>query len=355
MPYICSHNSCEATTLDTPLSNGDIVCFGARSAAAALGDETSEAMTAVDDKGDGEGHVDARDAAHTGASAAEVASSSGVGGDVAGRVTPTDARPRRRTASRSPAAVDLVDGCLLEDMRWMACEHCLPLPGDALVCTVQNTPRSGTLGIVHRADGPGSHHSRCKQLRKQLATGSQLVNSGEDMCELVESTAFAHQQHGEQGEGEQQQQEEAAERSAPSDSLSSPEESLPDAAVGPAAAVEPAAADSAAAAAIGLKTSLVVLLRDEPGALLAATTAVTRTSLAIMDVASRIKSADASHPVATGAFQFTMRVSNLAQLHATTAALESLPQVISVQRDTLEMMLEDSTNAFWRSSYVGAA
>ena len=42
-----------------------------------------------------------------------------------------------------------------------------------------------------------------------------------------------------------------------------------------------------------------------------------------------------------------MRLHSLAQLEELTAALEQLPQVVSVWRDSIEMMLEESESSFW--------
>ena len=278
--FICSHNMCEAASLDTPLSNGDIVCFDSRAAAAVTGDERypSASITAP---------------AHPSANH-DVRSD---GGEERGKSSDASDRPQRRTTSRAHehSAIDLVDGCLLDEMRWTTCENCLPLPGDALVCTLIPKTRGGTMGLVHRASEQGSHMSRCKELRKQLADGSQLFSGGESMCELVE------------------------------------------------VAFEPGRF---------LTTSLVVFLSHESGALLAATAAVTADSLEIVDVASRINAANATHP-STGAFQFRVQVGSLEQLDRVTTALDALPQVLHVQRSTLDMMLEESADAFWQKAYKG--
>ena len=47
-----------------------------------------------------------------------------------------------------------------------------------------------------------------------------------------------------------------------------------------------------------------------------------------------------------GAFEIRVRLTSLAQLEELTAALEQLPQVVSVQRDSIEMMLEESESSF---------
>ena len=301
LPFICSHNMCEAATLDTPLSNGDIVVFDMGAPVAALGN-TSVAAAA---------------AAAAAAPAVHVPDGEG-GNGMSGVVTPptrqqawavpheraatttTTLRPSREAQNPhkpSHEAVDLVDGCLLDDMRWKCCEHCMPLPGDAVVCTLQPKPGGAMTGIVHRASDASGHMSRCKRLRKQLAEGAQLLSSGESMCELVEGAFEADR---------------------------------------------------------WLTTSIVIFLRHEPGALLAATGAVTAASRAILDVTSQTNPANATHPT-TCAFQFRVQLSSLQQLGNLMASLDQLPQVLHVQRNTLEMMLEESADAFWRRSYEGAA
>ena len=95
-----------------------------------------------------------------------------------------------------------------------------------------------------------------------------------------------------------------------------------------------------------LTTSLVAFVRDEPGALLALTQVATATSLSILDISSRSRSPSAAWP-AMGAFEIRVRLTSLAQLEELTAALEQLPQVVSVRRDSMEMMLEESESCFW--------
>ena len=95
-----------------------------------------------------------------------------------------------------------------------------------------------------------------------------------------------------------------------------------------------------------LTTSLVAFVRDEPGALLALTQVATATSLSILDISSRSRSPSAAWP-AMGAFEIRVRLNSLAQLEELTAALEQLPQVVSVRRDSIEMMLEESESSFW--------
>ena len=60
---------------------------------------------------------------------------------------------------------------------WLTCEHCLPLPGDPLTCTLH---RAGgrVQGTVHRG-GPDRRLRACKQLRG-LADGAQLLEGGEE-------------------------------------------------------------------------------------------------------------------------------------------------------------------------------
>ena len=52
---------------------------------------------------------------------------------------------------------------------WRSCEHCLPLPGDSLTCTLVRV--GGRVeGTVHRGGRDGRLRA-CKQLRRQLADG----------------------------------------------------------------------------------------------------------------------------------------------------------------------------------------
>ena len=249
-----------------------------------------------------------------------------------GRVKPT-----RRTAA-SAAEVkhsELVDGCVLseEGTQWQTCDRCMPLPGDALVCTLQNAPKGPTRGMVHRAASLGS--SKCKQLQRALADGQQLIESGEELCELAEEMA----------EG-------MAEGAA-----------LQDARAAPRAGTLDGADDQLQVAALqrGLTTSLVVFVKDEPGTLLAITHAVTHASLSILDVASGPRADDrpnahrpsAERPSAertdgeslVGAFEFRVQIRSLDQLKQLTASLEMLPQVVHVRRDAMELMLEESRQA----------
>ena len=104
--------------------------------------------------------------------------------------------PRRRVGSGADelqqlSLLDGPDGCALTDTCWEACSLCLPLPGDPLVCTLQNGPNAPQHGILHRARGgdddqPSAVRTRCKLLRRQLADGSQLFEGGESMCMLTE-------------------------------------------------------------------------------------------------------------------------------------------------------------------------
>ena len=87
-------------------------------------------------------------------------------------------------------------------------------------------------------------------------------------------------------------------------------------------------------------------MRDEPGALLALTQVATAKALSILDISSRSRSRSDAWP-AMGAFEVRVRLHSLAQLEELTTALEQLPQVVSVRRDSIEMMLEESESSFW--------
>ncbi len=105
---------------------------------------------------------------------------------IAGLPLPT---PISSPTSISPNEMGLEDGCEIEraTSSWLSCEHCLPLPGDPLTCTLH---RAGgrVQGTVHRG-GPDRRLRVCKQLRRQLADGAQLLEGGEEMCGLLEQEA----------------------------------------------------------------------------------------------------------------------------------------------------------------------
>ena len=84
----------------------------------------------------------------------------------------------------------LEDGCEIEraTSSWLSCEHCLPLPGDPLTCTLHRAA-GRVQGTVHRG-GPDRRLRACKQLRRQLADGAQLLEGGEEMCGLLEQEAL---------------------------------------------------------------------------------------------------------------------------------------------------------------------
>ena len=105
---------------------------------------------------------------------------------IAGLPLPT---PISSSTSISPKEMGLEDGCEIEraTSSWLSCEHCLPLPGDPLTCTLH---RAGgrVQGTVHRG-GSDWRLRACKQLRRQLADGAQLLEGGEEMCGLLEQEA----------------------------------------------------------------------------------------------------------------------------------------------------------------------
>jgi len=283
LPYICCHNLCESATLDTVLSNGDILHFapaeGELPAGCKLVEHGSPAQQQQQQQPEPFGTLSASTEE---APAPEVLRPPA---PTKGSVKPSMPMPRR---------VDLADGCLLTDTQWSVCEHCFPLPGDALVCTRQ-ARRGKPSGFVHRASSIASGISMCKHLRRQIANGCQLVEEGEEMCELAQ---VALDEANDDGSGSRV-----------------------------------------------LTTSLVVFAWDEPGALLAITQLMTTSTLNINDVRSRERRA-AGKP-GMGAFQFRVQLSSLEQLDVLTAALESLPLVVCVRRDSMDMMLEESADAFW--------
>ena len=355
--FVCNHNMCEAVSLDSALSNGDIVCF-APSLDTAI-DRSRLATASESDGGDQPlstaewgPHAAAATAATAAAAAAAAASTNAPAAPaapplpgstevpphwrapsllpisplvpIAGLPLPT---PISTSTSISPKEMALEDGCEIEraTASWLSCEHCLPLPGDALTCTLH---RSGgrVQGTVHRG-GPDRRLRACKHLRRQLADGAQLLEGGEEMCGLLEQEAtltmalltiavltmalLVLTYHG------------LLEQEA-----------------------SPLFGEGGSVGGRMLTTSLVAFVRDEPGALLALTQVATATSLSILDISSRSRSPSAAWP-AMGAFEIRVRLNSLAQLEELTAALEQLPQVVSVRRDSIEMMLEESESSFW--------
>ena len=149
---------CEAVSLDSVLSNGDIVCF-APSLDSAI--DRSRLTTGT-----------------TGGTTGTTATREGDSVSTAERSTSPSAaerqsRPQSRAPSRasSPREIALEDGCEIERgaSSWRSCEHCLPLPGDPLTCTLVRV--GGRVeGTVHRG-GPDGRLRACKQLRRQLADG----------------------------------------------------------------------------------------------------------------------------------------------------------------------------------------
>ena len=233
--------------------------------------------------------------------------------------------------SISPNEMGLEDGCEIEraTSSWLSCEHCLPLPGDPLTCTLHRAA-GRVQGTVHRG-GPDRRLRACKQLRRQLADGAQLLEGGEEMCGLLEQAALRTM---------------ALLTMALLTVLWLYALWLYLLTMG---LLEQEASPFGEGGSVGsrmLTTSLVAFVRDEPGALLALTQVATATSLSILDISSRSRSPSAAWP-AMGAFEIRVRLTSLAQLEELTVALEQLPQVVSVRRDSIEMMLEESESSFW--------
>jgi len=383
--FVCNHNMCEAVSLDSALSNGDIVCF-APSLDTAI-DRSRLATASESDGGDqplSTAEWGPHAAAATAATAAAAAAAASTNAPAAPAAPPlpgsTEVPPHWRapsllpisplvpiaglplptpistSTSISPKEMALEDGCEIEraTASWLSCEHCLPLPGDALTCTLH---RSGgrVQGTVHRG-GPDRRLRACKHLRRQLADGAQLLEGGEEMCGLLEQEAtltmalltiavltmalLVLTYHG----------------------LLEQEATLTMALLTiavltmallvltyhgpPEQEASPLFGEGGSVGGRMLTTSLVAFVRDEPGALLALTQVATATSLSILDISSRSRSPSAAWP-AMGAFEIRVRLNSLAQLEELTAALEQLPQVVSVRRDSIEMMLEESESSFW--------
>ena len=195
--FVCNHNMCEAVSLDSTLSNGDIVCF-APSLDTAV--DRSRLPTESESGGGAQSlsmaewgpHAAAAAAAASAASAAAAPANAAANAAPAAPPLPsaTEVPPHWRAPSLlpisplvpiaglplptpissptsiSPNEMGLEDGCEIEHATssWLTCEHCLPLPGDPLTCTLH---RAGgrVQGTVHRG-GPDRRLRACKQLRR---------------------------------------------------------------------------------------------------------------------------------------------------------------------------------------------
>ena len=96
------------------------------------------------------------------------------------------------------------------------------------------------------------------------------------------------------------------------------------------------------------QASLVVFVRNEPGALLAITQVMTDASLNIVDVSSKVRPDDSERGGdAVGAFQFRVQLDHVPQLEQLAAELGHLSQVVRVERDSIDRMVEESADTFW--------
>jgi hypothetical protein len=125
---------------------------------------------------------------------------------------------------------------------WSVCERCLPLPGDAVACTIATRRGDGeALGMLHRAN------CECLDLRREVAAGGRLIRP---------SPALA-QQYSEKMAGLLRSQ-------AP-----------------------PGVGGVDATRAGVLTTKIIVFTTDRPGLLLAVSAVVTAETLNIIDVVSK--------------------------------------------------------------------
>ena len=278
-PFICSHNMCEAASLDTELENGDIVCFAATTSSANA--EAARLIEGVEPMGAQPVVSWPREVADGGEEADKT-------GDAA------HGRPSRVVGGRAELA-ELAEGCSLSapaESVWSICPACLPLPGDDLVCTLDAAGK----GMLHRFRAPPrslqAPSMKCKQLRKQLADGAALLEGHEDACQLIQGTLGDGSEDGENARA--------------------------------------------------LTTSLVLVFgNNEPGNLLAVTEACTRHSLGIVDVNSKLAPlGSAAELAAAMVFQFRVQVGSLEQLDTLVGALRALPHVVNVRRDSLEILEE---------------
>lgn len=188
-------------------------------------------------------------------------------------------------------------------LNWCICPRCLPLPGDALVCTAPtnaNPPAAvpggaaaqtpPVTGSLHRAE------CECLDLRRQLAAGEQLIRPTPIQQTMMADFVTPH-----------------------------------DAGRGVARAV--------------YATKIIVFTRDRPGMLLTVSSVVTDVVVNIIDVHSNTREVGGE-----SAFQYKVHIDSVGMLESLRERLEQLDDVVSVLRADMGDMLHDGHDAFWENA-----
>mmetsp|Transcript_45476 Transcript_45476/g.126133 ORF Transcript_45476/g.126133 Transcript_45476/m.126133 type:complete len:322 (+) Transcript_45476:1467-2432(+) len=91
-----------------------------------------------------------------------------------------------------------------------------------------------------------------------------------------------------------------------------------------------------------LSTKIVVFTRDAPGVLLAVSSVVTENSENIVDVHSETQAVGLA-----SAFQYSISVHSTEQLTQLMRCVGQLPDVVRVERGSMQDMMHDNPNGFW--------
>ena len=182
--------------------------------------------------------------------------------------------------------------------RWTVCQRCLPLPGDALVCTTSADSGGGQQQGEDGVETPLSltlHRANCEclDLRRELAAGERLIRPTPALTEQYREKLDA--------------------------------------------ALRPFHPDGSGSARRDVYTTkVIVFTTDRPGLLLAISAVVTEQTVNILDVHSK------TWEVGLGsAFQYKVLITDVAMLERLTAALEALDDVVRVVRGDMEDMMHD--------------
>ena len=201
---------------------------------------------------------------------------------------------------------------------WRVCTRCLPLPGDALVCTTHSIGIDGLDGESAGGLGAGAagappektksltlHRANCEclALRRQMAAGERLIRPTPALTEQYRAKLDA--------------------------------------------ALSPFSPDGSYSTRRNVYTTkVIVFTTDRPGLLLAVSSVVTAESLNILDVHSK------TWEVGVGsAFQYKVLIADVEQLERLIVSLESLDDVVRVVRGDMEDMLHDlGPELFWQNA-----
>ena len=194
-------------------------------------------------------------------------------------------------------ASDGDDGMSTMRPKWVVCEKCLPLPGDALTLTTTEHPsgyRSLMGGTLHRAN------CECLQLRRQLAAGQRCIQPTPALWDRYSSQLDE--------------------------------------------ALRPHTLNVQDGQEV-LKTKIVVFTADRPGMLLTVSACVTDNAVNIMCATTKTREVGGE-----SAFQYTVHIRDMQQLETLFAALYALEDVVCVLRGDMEDMLHDSPESFWANA-----